>query len=98
MAHALRSRPGEMARGALLWEQHDEASRRALPRERVDCAADIDARRIRGDDEEDGSVGEDVTVSYDTHNLPDGGIVVTAPFLPELRLTPVISASFRCEV
>ena len=46
----------------------------------------------------DGSVGEDVTVSYDTHNLPDGGIVVTAPFLPELRLTPVISASFRCEV
>jgi Flp pilus assembly protein TadG len=44
------------------------------------------------------SVGEDVTVSYDTRNLPDGGIVITAPFLPELHLTPTISASFRCEV
>jgi len=44
------------------------------------------------------SVGEDVTVSYDTANLPDGGIVVSIPFVPTIHLTPTISASFRCEV
>ncbi|MGZ8579860.1 MAG: TadE/TadG family type IV pilus assembly protein [Actinomycetota bacterium] len=44
------------------------------------------------------SVGEDVTVSYDTSNLPDGGIVVSIPFVPNMHLTPTISASFRCEV
>ena len=44
------------------------------------------------------SVGNDVTVSYDTANLPDGGIVVSIPFVPTMHLTPTISASFRCEV
>ena len=58
-------------------------------------AGDIAVSRLcDGDD----SVGEEVTVSYDTANLPDGGIVITAPFLPQLHLTPTISASFRCEV
>ena len=44
------------------------------------------------------SVGNDVTVSYDTANLPDGGIVVSTLFVPTMHLTPTISASFRCEV
>ena len=44
------------------------------------------------------SVGNDVTVSYNTANLPDGGIVVSIPFIPTMHLTPTISASFRCEV
>jgi Flp pilus assembly protein TadG len=67
-----------------------EASLGAIPN-----AGDVSVSRLcDGDD----SVGEEVVVSYDTSNLPDGGIVITAPFLPELHLTPTISASFRCEV
>lgn len=58
-------------------------------------AGDVVVSRLCDGEE---SVGEDVTVSYDTRDLPDGGIVVSAPFLPEMHLTPVISASFRCEV
>jgi hypothetical protein len=42
-------------------------------------------------------IGEDVIVSYDTAHLPDGGVVVRIPFMPEIRMTPVISALFRCE-
>ena len=42
-------------------------------------------------------IGEDVRVSYDTANLPDGGVVVRIPFIPEIRMTPVITAQFRCE-
>lgn len=42
-------------------------------------------------------IGEDVNVSYDTANLPDGGVIVTIPLIPEIRMTPVITASFRCE-
>jgi Flp pilus assembly pilin Flp len=42
-------------------------------------------------------IGEDVTVSYDTAQLPDGGVIVQIPFVPEIRMTPVISAAFRCE-
>jgi Flp pilus assembly protein TadG len=43
-------------------------------------------------------IGEDVTVSYDTSNLPGGGIEVSIPFIPTIMLTPVLTASFRCEV
>ncbi len=44
------------------------------------------------------NIGADVTVSYDTANLPDGGVIVRIPLIPEIRMTPVLSASFRCEV
>jgi Flp pilus assembly protein TadG len=43
-------------------------------------------------------IGEDVSVSYDTSNLPGGGIEVSIPFIPTIMLTPVLEASFRCEV
>jgi hypothetical protein len=42
-------------------------------------------------------IGDDTTVSYDTSNLPGGGIQVTIPFIPIL-LTPTLEANFRCEV
>ncbi len=42
-------------------------------------------------------IGEDVTVSYDTAQLPDGGVIVRIPFIPEIHMTPIITASFRCE-
>jgi Flp pilus assembly protein TadG len=44
------------------------------------------------------NIGNDATVSYDTSNLPDGGITVTVPFLPVFHLTPTLEANFRCEV
>ena len=44
------------------------------------------------------NIGEDVTVSYDTSNLPDGGIVIRIPLIPEMTLQPVLAATFRCEV
>jgi Flp pilus assembly protein TadG len=44
------------------------------------------------------NIGSDVTVSYDTSNLPNGGVVVRIPLLPNITMTPVITASFRCEV
>ena len=37
-------------------------------------------------------------MSYDTSNLPDGGVVVRIPLTPDIHMTPVITASFRCEV
>ena len=58
-------------------------------------AGDVSVSRLCDGDE---SAGEDITVSYDTANLPDGGIVVSIPFVPTMHLTPTISASFRCEV
>lgn len=42
-------------------------------------------------------IGEDVIVSYDTAHLPGGGVVVRIPLIPTITMTPVISASFRCE-
>jgi len=68
----------------------DNAALGAIP-----DAGDVVVSRLCDGDE---SVGEDVTVSYDTRNLPEGGIVVTAPFLPAIHMTPIVSASFRCEV
>jgi Flp pilus assembly protein TadG len=44
------------------------------------------------------NIGSDVRVSYDTANLPGGGILIRIPLITDMRLTPVISASFRCEV
>jgi Flp pilus assembly protein TadG len=42
-------------------------------------------------------IGTDATVTYDTRNLPGGGIRVAIPFVPIL-LTPTLEANFRCEV
>lgn len=44
------------------------------------------------------NIGDDVVVSYDTANLPGGGIIVDIPLVPRFTLTPVLSATFRCEV
>jgi Flp pilus assembly protein TadG len=44
------------------------------------------------------NIGSDVTVSYDTANLPGGGILIRIPLISDMVLTPVISAKFRCEV
>lgn len=44
------------------------------------------------------TIGSDVTVSYDTHNLPGGGVIVRIPLFPDIVMSPTITASFRCEV
>ena len=44
------------------------------------------------------NIGDDVTVTYDTSNLPEGGVIVRIPLLPDIVMTPVITASVRCEV
>jgi Flp pilus assembly protein TadG len=45
------------------------------------------------------NIGDDVTVSFNTQMLNGGtGIVVKIPLLPDIHITPVITASFRCEV
>ena len=44
------------------------------------------------------NIGSDVTVSYNTANLPGGGVVVQIPLIPDIVIDPVIKASFRCEV
>lgn len=44
------------------------------------------------------NIGSDVTVSYDTTNLPGGGIVIRIPLITDMVLTPTITANFRCEV
>jgi len=45
------------------------------------------------------NVGTNVTVSYDTSQLPDGGVVVRIPLLPPIVMSQgPISAAFRCEV
>jgi Flp pilus assembly protein TadG len=44
------------------------------------------------------NIGDDVMVSYDTTNLPGGGVVVHIPVMPDIVIHPVITASFRCEV
>jgi hypothetical protein len=37
-------------------------------------------------------------VSYNTANLPGGGIVIRIPLITDMVLRPVITANFRCEV
>jgi Flp pilus assembly protein TadG len=44
------------------------------------------------------NIGSDVSVSYDTTNLPGGGIVIRIPLITDMVLTPTITAKFRCEV
>ena len=44
------------------------------------------------------NIGSDVTVSYNTANLPGGGIVIRIPLITDMVLKPVLSAKFRCEV
>ena len=44
------------------------------------------------------NIGSDVTVSYNTANLPGGGVLVQIPLIPDIVMHPVIKASFRCEV
>jgi Flp pilus assembly protein TadG len=44
------------------------------------------------------NIGSDVTVTYNTANLPGGGVRIRIPLISDLLLTPVIKASFRCEV
>src|SRR5262249_18182576 len=40
----------------------------------------------------------DTTPSFDTGSLNGGrGIVVTIPLLPDIHMSPVVSAQFRCE-
>jgi Flp pilus assembly protein TadG len=62
-----------------------------------------DASRVQVQSSEGGrctpqNIGSDVTVSYDTANLPGGGVIVRIPLIPNIVMKPVISASFRCEV
>lgn len=44
------------------------------------------------------NIGSDVTVIYDTANLPGGGVLVRIPLISDIVMRPVIKASFRCEV
>jgi len=45
-----------------------------------------------------GNIGDDVTVRYQVPSSGDGSILVTIPFVGDIPVTPVITASFRCEV
>jgi Flp pilus assembly protein TadG len=41
----------------------------------------------------------DTTATFDTQQLNGGeGIVVTIPLLPDIHMSPVVTAQFRCEV
>jgi Flp pilus assembly protein TadG len=44
------------------------------------------------------NIGSDVTVTYETKNLPGGGIIIRIPLITQMVLKPVITANFRCEV
>ena len=44
------------------------------------------------------NIGSDVTVSYNTANLPGGGVIIRIPLITDMVLRPVITANFRCEV
>jgi Flp pilus assembly protein TadG len=44
------------------------------------------------------NIGSDVTVTYNTADLPSGGVIVKIPMMPDIHMTPVITARFRCEV
>ena len=44
------------------------------------------------------NIGQNVTVSYNTQNLPGGGVTVHIPLFPDIVMKPTITASFRCEV
>jgi Flp pilus assembly protein TadG len=44
------------------------------------------------------NIGSNVTVSFPTSSLSGGGVTVHIPLLPDIVMSPVITASFRCEV
>jgi Flp pilus assembly protein TadG len=44
------------------------------------------------------NIGSDVTVVYDTSNLPGGGVLIRIPLISDMVLSPIIKSSFRCEV
>jgi Flp pilus assembly protein TadG len=46
-----------------------------------------------------GNTTVDTTATFDTQQLNGGqGIVVTIPLLPDIHMSPVVTAQFRCEV
>jgi Flp pilus assembly protein TadG len=44
------------------------------------------------------NIGSNVTVSYNTQNLPGGGVIVHIPLFPDIVMRPNVAATFRCEV
>ncbi len=44
------------------------------------------------------NIGSNTTVTFDTAHLDGGGISVRIPLFPDIVMSPVITASFRCEV
>ena len=94
---ALREGGRAAATGASAAEVQDHAFDSALGA--IDSAGNVQVNPNTGNDPvcNAQSIGDDTTVSYDTTNLPGGGIQVTIPFIPIL-LTPKLEANFRCEV
>jgi Flp pilus assembly protein TadG len=94
---ALREGGRAAATGASADEVQDHAFRSALGA--IDSARNVRVNPSTGRDPvcNAQSIGDDTTISYDTRNLPGGGIQVTIPFVPIL-LTPTLEANFRCEV
>lgn len=94
---ALREGGRAAATGASADEVQDHAYQSALGA--IDSAGNVSVNPNTGGDPvcHAQNIGEDTTVSYDTSNLPGGGIEVTIPFLPIL-LHPTLEANFRCEV
>jgi Flp pilus assembly protein TadG len=94
---ALREGGRAAATGASAGEVQDHAFASALGA--IDSAGNVVVNPNTGNNPvcNAQSIGDDATVSYDTSNLPGGGIQVTIPFVPIL-LTPTLKANFRCEV
>jgi Flp pilus assembly protein TadG len=94
---ALREGGRAAATGASADEVQDHAFRSALGA--IDSARNVKVNPNTGGDPvcNAQSIGDDTTVSYDTTNLPGGGIQVMIPFVPIL-LKPTLEANFRCEV
>jgi Flp pilus assembly protein TadG len=94
---ALREGGRAAATGASTDEVQDHAYRSALGS--IDSARNVRVNPSTGSDPVCTAqrIGDDTTVSYDTRNLPGGGIRVAIPFVPIL-LRPTLEANFRCEV
>ncbi len=94
---ALREGGRAAATGASADEVQDHAYQSALGA--IDSANNVSVHPNTGGDPvcNAQNIGEDTTISYDTSNLPGGGIEVTIPFVPIL-LHPTLEANFRCEV
>jgi TadE-like protein len=94
---ALREGGRAAATGASATEVQNHAYQSALGA--IDSAAHVQVNPPTGPNPvcNAQSIGDDATVSYNTSNLPGGGIRVTIPFIPIL-LKPTLEANFRCEV